>query len=63
MRKLVAALAVALLLTGLVAPLNAITGNWVEDFEHPFVGLAVFYDANGEFYGVAAARCSVRRCF
>jgi secreted trypsin-like serine protease len=49
MRKLIVAPAVALLLTALVAPLNAITGNWVEDFEHPFVGLAVFYDANGEF--------------
>jgi hypothetical protein len=49
MRKLIVAPAVALLLTALVTPLNAITGNWVEDFEHPFVGLAVFYDANGEF--------------
>ena len=49
MRKLLVAPAVALLLTALVTPLNAITGNWVEDFEHPFVGLAVFYDVNGEF--------------
>jgi hypothetical protein len=32
-----------------VSPVYAITGNFVEDFEHPFVGLAVFYDANGEF--------------
>src|SRR3954468_23268698 len=31
------------------APAHAITGNYVKDFEHPFVGLAVFYDANGEF--------------
>ena len=32
------------------APAFAITGNsWVEDFEHPFVGLAVFYDSKGEF--------------
>jgi secreted trypsin-like serine protease len=31
-------------------PAGAITGNnWVEDFEHPYVGLVVFYDANGEF--------------
>lgn len=30
-------------------PTHAITGNWVKDFEHPFVGLVVFYDANGEF--------------
>jgi secreted trypsin-like serine protease len=27
----------------------AITGNWVEDFDHPFVGLVVFYDAAGQF--------------
>jgi secreted trypsin-like serine protease len=32
-----------------VSPVYAITGNWVEDNEHPFVGLAVFYDANGDF--------------
>ena len=31
-------------------PAQAITGkSWVEDFEHPFVGLIVFYDTNGEF--------------
>ena len=44
MRKLV-----AVLLFTLAAPAFAITGNWVEDFEHPFVGLVVFYDAKGEF--------------
>jgi hypothetical protein len=38
----------------MVAPARAITGEFVEDFEHPFVGLAVFYDANGEF----SHRCS-----
>jgi hypothetical protein len=32
-----------------VSPVYAITGNYVKDFQHPFVGLAVFYDANGEF--------------
>jgi len=32
-----------------VAPASAITGDFVEDTEHPFVGLVVFYDANGEF--------------
>jgi hypothetical protein len=35
-------------------PAAAITGRFVKDFEHPFVGLAVFYDATGEFIG----RCS-----
>ena len=28
---------------------NAITGDFVEDFDHPYVGLVVFYDADGEF--------------
>jgi Trypsin len=32
-----------------VSPVYAITGDWVRDFEHPFVGLAVFYDEHGEF--------------
>jgi trypsin len=40
-------LALALALFATAAP--AITRNWVEDFNHPYVGLAVFYDANGEF--------------
>lgn len=35
-------------------PAHAITGRFVDDFEHPFVGLAVFYDAEGVFIG----RCS-----
>jgi len=30
-------------------PSYAITGNYVEDFDHPFVGLVVFYDAAGQF--------------
>src|SRR5215204_3837422 len=41
--SVIAALAIA------VSPAAAITGNWVEDNEHPFVGLVVFYDAEGEF--------------
>ena len=43
MAALVGALAIA------VAPGSAITGDWVEDFEHPYVGLVVFYDEDGEF--------------
>ena len=31
------------------APAGAITGDYVKDFEHPFVGLIAFYDADGEF--------------
>jgi hypothetical protein len=38
----------------LAVPAGAITKNWVEDFEHPFVGLVVFYDEKGEF----SHRCS-----
>jgi hypothetical protein len=37
-----------------VTPVAAITGEFQKDFEHPFVGLAVFYDENGEF----SHRCS-----
>jgi hypothetical protein len=36
------------------APAYSITRNWVVDNDHPFVGLVVFYDANGEF----SHRCS-----
>lgn len=55
MRKLLAMIVVAFgLVIGLASPAAAITGNYVEDFEHPFVGLVVFYDANGEF----SHRCS-----
>jgi Trypsin len=54
-RKLLALAAalVGALAVGLV-PAGAITNNYVDDFEHPFVGLAVFYDAEGEF----SHRCS-----
>lgn len=38
----------------LAAPAGSITGNYVEDFQHPFVGLVVFYDEQGEF----SHRCS-----
>ncbi len=55
MRKLVVLLAVVLgMLATSALPAGAITGNYVEDFEHPFVGLVVFYDENGEF----SHRCS-----
>ena len=49
MRKLVVLLAVVLGMLATALPAGAITGNYVEDFEHPFVGLVVFYDENGEF--------------
>lgn len=42
-------MAIVLALAVMVTPVLAITGNWVEDNEHPYVGLVVYYDANGEF--------------
>jgi Trypsin len=44
---LVAALAGTLAIA--VAPGGAVTGNFVADNEHPYVGLVAFYDAEGEF--------------
>ncbi len=38
----------------IATPATAITGNFVEDNVHPYVGLLVLYDENGEFLG----RCS-----
>jgi len=49
MRKLLAAAAAALGLTVFVGPANAITGNFVPDNEHPYVGLIAFYNADDEF--------------
>ena len=50
MRRFVMTSAVALVALALVvSPAFAITGNWVDDNEHPFVGLAVFYNADGDF--------------
>ena len=36
-------------LTVLPGSARAVTGNFVEDNEHPFVGLVAFYDADGNF--------------
>lgn len=54
MRKLVVLLAVVLGMLATTVPAWAITGNYVKDFEHPFVGLVTFYDEDGEF----THRCS-----
>lgn len=55
LRKTYALLA---LLLGVVllgaSPAGAITGNYTQDFAHPYVGLVVLYDASGDFAG----RCS-----
>jgi hypothetical protein len=47
------ALLLGVLLLG-ASPAAAITGNYQQDFAHPYVGLVVLYDSNGEFAG----RCS-----
>lgn len=41
--------AVAALVMATAVPADAITGDYVKDDEHPFVGLVVFYDSNGNF--------------
>lgn len=46
--------AVAALVVTTAGPAGAITGNYIEDNEHPFVGLVVFYDSHGRFHH----RCS-----
>jgi hypothetical protein len=49
-RWVAAPIAFALAMTGLgTTPASAITGNFVPDFEHQYVGLIVFYDQSGEF--------------
>jgi hypothetical protein len=54
-RWVAAPIAFALAMTGLgTTPASAITGNFVPDFEHQYVGLIVFYDQSGEF----VQRCS-----
>ena len=42
-------IAVLVLALVLAIPAGAITNNWTEDNDHPFVGLIVFYDADGVF--------------
>jgi Trypsin len=50
MRRLLVLLATVLgLLTVGTPSAQAITGNFEPDFEHEYVGLIVFYDADGEF--------------
>ncbi|WP_426247590.1 trypsin-like serine protease [Nocardioides sp. LHG3406-4] len=49
-RWVTAPIALALAMIGMMAtPSGAITGNFVPDFEHEYVGLIVFYDQDGEF--------------
>ena len=49
MRRFLTLATVLVAVAAFTTPANAITGDFVEDNEHPFVGLVVFYDAEGEF--------------
>jgi secreted trypsin-like serine protease len=49
MRRFLALATVLVALGAFATPANAVTGDFVEDHQHPFVGLVVFYDAEGEF--------------
>lgn len=48
-RTVMVSMVVLVALAVITTPVFAITGDWVKDFEHPYVGLVVFYDADGEF--------------
>lgn len=54
MRRALVVLGLLLSMVLAGTPARAITGNFVPDFKHEYVGLIVFYDAEGEFLG----RCS-----
>jgi Trypsin len=49
MRRFLTLASVLVALAMFVTPANAVTGDFVEDNQHPFVGLVVFYDAEGDF--------------
>jgi hypothetical protein len=49
LRKLLIIAFLFIMLAVTTVPASAVTGNFVQDFEHPFVGLVVFYDAGGQF--------------
>ena len=53
-RAIVLGVVIAAVTAAFAGPAGGITGNYVEDFQHPFVGLVVFYDEQGEF----SHRCS-----
>lgn len=54
MRRFLVLASVVVMLGMQGGPVRAVTGDFVEDFEHPFVGLAVFSDENG----VLTLQCS-----
>ena len=57
-RTLLALVSATLLAISMVAPATAITGNYVKDFDHPFVGLVAFYSDSRGTDGAFTGRCS-----
>jgi hypothetical protein len=57
-RTLLALVSAGLLAMTMVAPATAITGDYVEDFDHPFVGLVAFYSDEEGTDAAFAGRCS-----
>ena len=57
-RILLALVSATMLAVALVAPATAITGNYTEDFEHPFVGLIAFYSDRQGTDDAFIHRCS-----
>lgn len=57
-RSLLALISAGLLAMYMVAPATAITGTYVEDFDHPFVGLIAFYSDAAGTDDAFAGRCS-----
>jgi secreted trypsin-like serine protease len=57
-RTLLAFASATLLAIGLAVPASAITGNYVKDFEHPFVGLVAFYSDRQGTFDAFIHRCS-----
>lgn len=57
-RTLLALVSATLLAISMVVPATAITGDYVEDFEHPFVGLIAFYSNSRGTDAAFTGRCS-----
>jgi hypothetical protein len=57
-RILLALVSAAMLAISLIAPATAITGDYVEDFDHPFVGLIAFYSDRQGTDDAFIHRCS-----
>ena len=59
MKRIIVLLAgVVAALTLLATPAGAVTGNFVKDFEHPWIGLVAFYDVNAAGQETFLWRCS-----